>query len=421
MKFGCIAAAVAAMVAASPACAESPSGPANPAQGAALRAGAPPVSDGTVKIGLLLDLTGPFSGISGAGSAEAARMAIEDFGSTVLGRPIELVVADHHDDPNLAGSIARDWFDAQQVDAVLDVSSSSAALIVQAIARNRDKIVVLSSAGAERLTNEACSPTSIEYVFDTYAVAHTVGRAVVDHGGDTWFFVTADYSFGYDLERDTAAVVVASGGKVLGHARHPLAAPDLSSYLRLAQQSEAKVVGLADAGGDMIGAVRNAAKLGMSKAGQTIAALAAVIDDVDTLGLPTAQGMMLGEPFYWDMTDATRAWSRRFFERLHKMPNSLQAGVYSATLHYLQAVRTAGTDATGPVMEAMRNAPIDDVFTQHGHIREDGVMIHDMRLFQVKSPAESRYAWDYLDPVATIPGEQAFQPLDQSRCPLVKR
>ncbi|MBV8890042.1 MAG: ABC transporter substrate-binding protein [Alphaproteobacteria bacterium] len=378
-------------------------------------------SDGVVKLGLLLDLSGPYGNLSGRGSVAAARMAVEDFGGTVLGAPVEIVFADHHDKAEVAATTARDWFDAQHVDAIMDVSSSSAALQVQAIARSRDKIVMLSSAGAKRLTGEACSPTSVHYVFDTYAVAHTVGTALVARGGNTWFFITVDYSFGYDLENDTASVVTGSGGRVLGHARHPLDAPDFSSYLLQAQQSQAKVVGFADGGDDMIHAIQQAVKLGMRESGQTLALLSGVIDTIDTLGLATAQGMMLSEAFYWDMNDATRVWSRRFFERQRKMPNSLQAGVYSATMHYLQAVRAAGTDAADPVMEAMRAAPIDDFFAQGGHIRADGVMVHDMYLFRVKAPGESRGPWDYYELLAKIPGDQAFEPLSQSRCPLIKK
>jgi branched-chain amino acid transport system substrate-binding protein len=380
----------------------------------------PPVSDGAVKIGLILDMSGPYSELTGIGSATAARMAIEDFGGRVLGAPIELMVADHQNSTNRAGTIARDWFVNQRVDAIMDVSGSSEALIVQAIANNRDKIVSLSAPGAVRLSNEACTETSIHYVSNTRAIAQTLGSALIARGADSWFFITVDYSFGYDLENDTTEVIEASGGKVLGHARHPLGARDFGSYLAQARESHAKVLGLANAGSDMTGTIEQAARLGMIGK-QTFAGLAMRINHVDLLGPETTQGMMLTEAFYWDLNEATRAWSTRFFERVKKMPNSLQAGVYSSTMHYLQAVAKAGTDATEPVMAAMRAAPVDDFFATDGRIRADGVMVHDMYLFEVKPPAPDRAPWDYLRLVATMPGAQAFGPLSQSKCPLVQR
>jgi branched-chain amino acid transport system substrate-binding protein len=379
------------------------------------------ISDGVVRIGLLLDMSGPFANQTGIGSLTAARMAVEDFGGKVLGAPIEVVVADHHDNPDQAAAIAREWFGAGHADAIMDVAGSSEALIVQAIGRNRDKIVSLSAPGAARLTNEACSPTAIHYVYDTYATAHTLGQELVRRGGDTWFFITVDNSFGYDLENDTAAVVTANGGRILGHARHPLDTGDLSAYLEQALHSKAKVIGLANAGDDAIAAIEQAGKLDMIPGPQTFAALGMRFTSIAALGLEQAQGLMVSEPFYWDLDDATRAWSRRFFSRTNKMPNSLQAGVYSSTMHYLQAVAAAGTDATEPVMQAMRASPIDDFFARNGHIRADGVMVHDMRVFQVKSPAESKYPWDYYRLIATVPGEQAFLPLAQSKCPFLKR
>jgi branched-chain amino acid transport system substrate-binding protein len=378
------------------------------------------VSDGMVKIGLLLDMSGPYSDQNGTGSAAAAKMAVEDFGGKVLGAPIELVVADHHDDKDQAGEIARRWFGPEHVDAVLDVAGSSEAVIVQAIGRNRDKVVSLSAARATRLTNEACSPTGILYNFDTYAIAHTLGNTLVKRGADTWFFITVDYSFGYDLERDMAAVITANGGKVLGHARHPLDTKDFSSYLLQAQQSKAKAIAVANAGTDMINTVKQAAKLGIMPR-QVIAPLSLRFTGAADLGLEAAQGLMVAEPFYWDLNDATREWSKRFFARISKMPNSSQAALYSSIMHYLKAVASAGTDATDPVMAKMRSTPIDDFFTHDGHIRADGAMVHDMRLFQIKTPAESKYPWDYYRLVETIPGEQAFQPLSESKCPLVKQ
>jgi branched-chain amino acid transport system substrate-binding protein len=391
-------------------------------EGAAQTAGtAARISDGVLKIGLILDLSGPYSDNTGEGSATAARMAIDDFGGKVLGAPIEILITDHHNSADRAGQIARDWFDNQHVDAIMDVSGSSEALLVQRIADTRHKIVLLSGPGAQRLTNEACTATSVHYVFDTYSIAHTVGTALAERGQKTWFFVTVDNSFGYDLENETADVVEKSGGKVLGRARHPLDAPDLSSYLARAQESKAQVIGLADAGYDMANAIRQAAKLGMIPGPQLFTALVMRVNAVHALGLGTTQGLALGESFYWDLDEASRAWSKRFFAKLGKMPNSLQAGVYSSTMHYLQAVQAAGTDATEPVMAAMRAAPIDDFFAHGGHIRADGLMVHDTYLFQVKAPAESSGEWDLLRRVATIPGDKAFQPLSESKCPLVRK
>ena len=383
--------------------------------------GEPRISDGVVKIGLLLDMAGPYAATTGIGSVTAAQMAAEDFGGRVLGAPIEIVTADPQNNPDRAAAIAREWFGAGHVDAILDVAGSSAALIVQAIATTRHKIVSLSAPGAVRLTNEACSPTAIHYAYDTYAIAHTLGEALVQRGYDSWFFITVDYSFGYDLEGDTAEVVTENGGKVLGRARHPLDTADFTSYLAQAEQSEAKVIGLANGGADTINAIKDAARRRMIPGPQLFAALALRLNGVDNLGLATAQGMFLGEAFYWDMNEATRAWSKRFFARLHRMPNGLQAALYSSTMHYLKAVASAGTDATEPVMQAMRAAPIDDFFAQGGHIRADGLMVHDMYLFQVKEPSQSQYPWDYYRLVATVPGARAFMPLAQSKCPLVKK
>jgi branched-chain amino acid transport system substrate-binding protein len=378
------------------------------------------ISGDGLKIGLILDMGGTYSELTGMGCEAAAEMAVEDFGGKVLGAPIQVVVADHHDNADTAAAIARDWFDKQHVDAVMDVAGSSEALYVQRIADTRGKIVILNAPGANRLSGESCTATSVHYTNDTYAVAHTLGKAIVANGGKSWFFVTVDYSNGYDLEDETAAVVKASGGTVLGHARHPLGTEDFSSYLLQAQQSGAQVIGLANAGNDTTNAVKKAAKLGMIPGPQTFASLSMRINQINDLGLATTQGMMMAESFYWDESDAARAWSKRFFDRVGAMPNALQAGTYSSTMHYLQAVAKAGTDATDPVMKAMRAAPIDDFFTHNGVIRADGLMVHDMYLFRVKKPDESHYPWDYLQPVSTIPGDQAFQPLAQSKCPLVQ-
>jgi branched-chain amino acid transport system substrate-binding protein len=382
---------------------------------------AEPISDGIVRIGLLLDMSSLYADITGTGSEAAAKMAVEDFGGTVLGKPIEVLSADHQNKPDIAAAKAREWFDSTRVDALMDVAASGPALAVQEIAKERNKIAVYNGPGSVRLSNEACGPQSVHYAYDTYALAHTVGQAIVKAGGDSWFFLTADYSFGQDLQKDTSEVVAANGGKVLGAVRHPLNSADFSSFLLQAQASKAKIVGLANAGGDTTNAIKQAAEFGLAGSGQKLAGLLVYINDVNALGLKTAAGMMLSEGFYWDLDEETRTWSRRFLERTGKMPNMSQAGVYSATRHYLEAVKAVGTDATDPVMAAMRKTPIKDFFAKNGRIREDGRMVHDMYLFQVKKPEESKGAWDFYKVVATIPGDQAFQPLEKSRCPLVKK
>ena len=378
------------------------------------------ISDGTVKIGLMLDMSGPLSDTTGGGSAAAAKMAVEDFGGRVLGAPIEVLVADHENSSERAAAIARDWFAHQKVDAIMDVTGSPEALAVQGIASSRDKIISLSSAAAERLSNEACTSTSIHYVADTHSIAHTIGSALMERGDNTWFFITVDNSFGYDLERGIASVVEAMHGTVLGHARHPLDTQDFTSYLAQASHSRAKVIGLVNGGADVAATIRQAAEREMIPGPQLFAAPVMRINQVHALGLATTQGMMLSESFYWDMSEAARTWSMRFYDRTQKMPNGSQAGVYSSTLHYLRAVAHAGTDATGPVMQAMRDTPVDDFFAHNGHIRADGVMVHDLRLYQVKTPAESHEPWDYFKLVATIPGEEAVTPLAESKCPLIK-
>jgi len=294
-------------------------------------------------------------------------------------------------------------------------------LLVQAVANNRNKIVMLSAPGAERLTNEACTPTSVHYVFDTRSIAQTIGTALLARNAKSWFFVTVDYSYGYDLENDMTAVVTKQGGNVVGRARHPLQARDFESYLARARQSEARVIALANAGADTSNAMKQAVKLGMVPGSQLFAGLSMRINAVHELGTLTAQGMVLSESFYWDLDDAARAWSKRFMERVNKMPNGLQAGVYSSTMHYLRAVAATRTDDTAAVMQAMKAAPIDDFFTHGGHIRDDGVMVHPVYLFQVKSPAESHAEWDYYKLLDTVPGDKAFAPITPSRCPLLKR
>ena len=379
------------------------------------------VSDGVVKIGMIEDMSSIYADITGVGAVTAAKMAVEDFGATVLGKPIEVVSADHQNKPDIASATAREWFDSQHVDALMDVAASATALAVIEVAKTKNKIVVLNGPGAAQITNEACTPVSIHYTYDNYALSHGTGAAMVKAGYDTWFFLTADYAFGHDLEQNTSAVVKASGGQVLGGVRVPLNNPDFSSALLQAQSSKAKVVGLANAGADTTNAVKQAAEFGIVRGGQKLAGLLVFINDINTLGLEVAQGMLLTNAFYWDRNEESRAWSQRYFQRMNRMPNMAQAGIYSATTHYLKAVQAAGTDDTKAVMEKMRSAPINDFFVKDGKIREDGRMVHAMYLYEVKKPSESQRAWDYYKPVATIPPEQAFQPLSESKCPLVKK
>jgi branched-chain amino acid transport system substrate-binding protein len=380
------------------------------------------ISDDAVKIGLILDMSSLYADITGPGTVAAAQLAIEDFGGKVLGKPIQLVYTDHQNKADIAASKAREWFDREKVDAILDVAASGPALAVAQIAKEKNKITVFNGPGSVRLTNDACSAVTVHYTYDTYSLANSTARAVVEKGGDSWFFLTADYTFGTTMEKDTTDVITASGGKVLGSVRHPLNASDFSSFLLRAQSSGAKVVGLANAGGDTINAIKGAREFRLTAGGkQRLAGLLVYINDIHTLGLDAAQGMLLTTGFYWDRNEETRKWSRRFFERVKKMPNMSQAGTYSAVAHYLKAVKAAGTDETGAVMAKMKQMPVNDFFAKNGRIREDGRMVYDMYLFEVKKPSESKYPWDYYKQVATIPGDKAFQPLAASTCPLVKK
>jgi branched-chain amino acid transport system substrate-binding protein len=375
-----------------------------------------------LKLGGILDMSGLYADITGAGSETAAKMAAEDFGGEVLGRKIEIITADHLNKADLSANIARDMFDNQGVEMVFDVAASATALAALEIAKARGKIMMFNGPGSIRLTNEACGPYSVHYVFDTFAQANVTGLATVKQGLDSWFFLTADYAFGQDLEKDTTNVVLKSGGKVVGSVRHPINTSDFSSYLLQAQSSKAKVVGLANAGGDTINAIKQAAEFGLTKSGgQKLSPLLAFVTDVDSVGLETAQGLLLAEAFYWDLNDDTRAFSKRFMERVKRVPTSAQAGVYSSVTHYLKAVKAAGTTDAAAVMKIMKDTPINDFFAKQGRIREDGRMVHDMYLFEVKKPSESKGRWDDYKLLATIPGNEAFQSLEQSRCPLVKK
>jgi len=371
----------------------------------------PFLSGNVVRIGVLTDMSSIYADIGGPGSVEAARMAIADFGGYVNGKKIELLSADHHNKPDLGSAIANQWFGNDGVDVIVDVATSSVALAVQEVAHNRNKVLLISGAAASDLTGRACSPTSVHWTYDTVALANGTGGAVVRSGGDTWFFVTANYAFGLDLERDTAQVVKENGGWVLGSVRAPLMTADFSPFLSQAQSSRAKIIGLANAGGDTINSIKQAAKLGIVAGGQKLAGLLLFISDVHSLGLQTAQGLQLTSGFYWDQNDATRAWSKRFFDRMKREPTMVQAGVYGSIMHYLAAIKASGTDDGPTVVRQMKATPVDDFMTKNGRIREDGTLVRDMYLFEVKKPSESKGPWDYYKQIAVLPGEQAFKPL----------
>src|ERR1700723_1407099 len=374
-----------------------------------------------LKLGGILDMSGLYADITGPGAETAAKMAAEDFGGEVLGRKIEIIAADHLNKADLAANIARDMLDNQGVEMIYDVAASATALAAGEIAQARNKIIMFSGPGSIRLSNEACGPYTVHYVFDTFAQANVTGLAAVKSGLDTWFFLTADYAFGQDLEKDTTNVVRKAGGKVLGSVRHPLNTSDFSSYLLQAQASQAKVIGLANAGGDTINAIKQAAEFGLMKGGQKMSPLLAFVTDIDSVGLDTAQGLLLAEAFYWDLNDDTRAFSKRFSARMKRPPTSAQAGVYSSVLHYLKAVKAAGTTDAAPVMKIMKETPTNDMLAKNARIRGDGRMVHDMYLFEVKKPSESKSRWDDYKLLATVPGNEAFQSLELSRCPLVKK
>jgi branched-chain amino acid transport system substrate-binding protein len=379
------------------------------------------ISDNVVRIGVLTDMSGAYSDLAGPGAVTAAKMAVEDFiAKQKPGFKVELVSADHQNKGDIASNKAREWFDRDQVDVVTELVTSSTALAVMKVAKEKNRIALITGAGSSRITNEDCNDVSVHWAYDTYATGNGTGRAVVKQGGKTWYFLTADYAFGQSLEKDTTAVILANGGKVLGSVRHPFPSTDLSSYLLKAQASGAEVIGLANAGADTINSVKQAAEFGITPK-QTLAGLLMFITDINSLGLKATQGMYLTEAFYWDMNPETRAWSKRFYERQKKMPTMVQAGLYSAITHYLEAVKAINSDDTQKVMAQMKKVPVNDFFAKNGKIRNDGLMEHDMFLMQVKKPADSHYPWDYYNVRATIPGAEAFEPLSQSRCPLIKK
>jgi branched-chain amino acid transport system substrate-binding protein len=393
------------------------------AVGASAQAGksaAGKISGDVVKIGVLDDMSSLYADIGGQGSVVATQMAINEFGGKVLGKPIQIVSADHQNKPDVGANIARQWFDTQGVDVIVSVVNSGVALAVSKVADEKHRVFIDSGAGSSRLTNEDCNPYTVHYAYDTYATGSVTGKAVVQHGGNSWFFITADYAFGHSLQDDTTHAITATGGKVLGSVQVPLNAPDFSSYLLQAQSSGAKVIGLANAGGDTIKSIKTASEFGINKK-QTLAGLLVFITDVHSLGLQTTQGMYVATGFYWDMNDETRKFSRAFMAKRKAMPTMVQAGVYSSVLTYLKAIQAAGTDDPDAVMRQMKSMTINDAFAKGGKIRQDGRMVHDMYLAQVKSPSESKAPWDYYKILATVPGDQAFQPLSQSRCPMIKK
>lgn len=377
-------------------------------------------TDGKVKIGVLSDMAGIYSDISGTGALVAAQLAVEDFGGKALGKPIEIVSADHQAKPDVGLSIARRWIDNEGVDVIADVPVSSIGLAIQALTREKNRIFLNTAGGASDFTGKACSPLATQWSIDTYIMGSGTGRAVVQSGGKSWFFLTADYTFGHNLERDTMAAVKKAGGTVVGAARHPLNTQDFSSFLLQAESSGAQVVGLANAAGDTTRAISQARDFGLTAKGTKVAATLLFITDVHSMGLATAGGTVLTEPFYWDIDESTRAWSKRFMARNGgKAPATLQASVYSGVLHYLKAVEKVGTTDAEKVAAAMRELPINDPMIKDGYIREDGRVMRDFYLFQVKKPEESKYPWDYYKLIAKMPASEVARPLEEGGCPLV--
>ena len=379
------------------------------------------ISGGVIKIGVMSDMSSLYADIGGPGSVLAARMAVQDFGADKKGMKVEIVSADHQNKPDVGSSVARQWYDVEGVDAIADVPTSSVALAVNQVTRDKGKVFLVSGAASSDLTGKACSPNTVHWTYDTWMLANGTGSAIVKTGGDSWFFLTADYAFGHALERDTAEVVKKSGGKVLGQVRHPLNTQDFSSFLLQAQGSKAKVIGLANAGGDTINSIKQAAEFGIVKRGQSLAGLLVFISDIHGLGLQNSQGLILTETFYWDQNDQTRAFAKRFAsQNNNKYPTMVHAGVYSAVTHYLKAIEAAKTDDGTKVVEQMKKMPTDDPLFGKGRVRADGRKVHPAYLFEVKKPGESKGAYDYYKLRATIPADQAFRPEKEGGCSLVK-
>ena len=377
-------------------------------------------SDNVVKIGILNDQSGVYADFGGKWSVEAARMAVEDFGGKVLNAPVEVISADHQNKPDVAAGIARQWYDNEKVDAIMELTTSSVALAVQQITKEKKRINIVTGAATTDLTGKQCSPFGFHWAYDTRSLAVGTGGALVEQGGGTWFFITADYAFGHSLEDETARYVKSKGGKVLGAVRHPLGTTDYSSFLLQAQSSGAKVVGFANAGLDTANSIKGAAEFGLVQGGQRLAALLFTLAEVHGMGLKAAQGLVLTEGYYWDLDDQSRGFAKRFMERTGRMPNMVQAGTYSAVLQYLKAVQAAGTDAAEPVAKKLHEMPVDDFFARKGKVLPNGRMVHDMYLFQVKKPEESKAPWDYFKHLSTIPGDQAFATAKESGCNLTQ-
>ncbi len=378
------------------------------------------ISDDVVRIGVLGDMSGIYNDLSGKGAVEAVRMAVEDFGGTVLGKKIEVIFADHLNKADVGAAKAREWFDTGGVDLINDLANSGVALAVAAVAKEKKRHIIVNGASNMGITNAVCSPYAIHYAYDAYSLANGTGQTIVEQGGKTWFFLTVDFAFGIGLEAQVSDVVRKNKGRVVGAARHPLATTDFSSYVLQAQASKAEIIGIASTGADAVNAIKAAKEFGATK-NQKLAALLLWIEDIHSLGLENAQGLLLTNAWYWDMNDETRKFAQRFMKRVGKMPNMAQAADYSSTMFYLNAVKEAGTDDSDKVSAKMREMKINDMFTKNGFVRVDGRMVHDMYLWQVKTPAESKAPWDYLKPVATIPADRAFQPLELSACYLVKK
>ncbi|MDB5841078.1 MAG: transporter, substrate binding protein [Herminiimonas sp.] len=376
------------------------------------------ISNDVVKIGVIVDKTGVYAGNGGPGAVKAVEMAVKDFGGKVNGKPIEVVNADYQNKVDIALSKAREWIDRDQVDMIIESTDSAAAIAMQKLGADKKRIMIFAGSASTALTNKECSPYGIHYVYDTYALATGTGRAIMQEGGDTWYFLTADYAFGHSLEKDTTKVVQEMKGKVVGTIKHPLSASDFSSFLLQAQASKAKIVALANSGKDTQTAVLQANEFGLTKSGQKLATLLIFDTDIKGLGLPVAQGLLFTTGFYWDLNDETRAWSRRFFPLHNAMPTMIQAGVYSATMHYLKSIQATGSDNADVVMKKMKETPINDFFAKGGKIRNNGRMIHDMYLAEAKKPSESKEEWDMIKIKRVIPGEQAFQPLSENTCSL---
>ena len=368
-----------------------------------------------LKIGVLTDLNSVYSDIGGKGNIEAAKMAIEDFGGQMFGKPIELVSADATK-PDVAATLARKWWEQENVDAIIDMPTSATALAVMELSKQFEKPLLITDAASSDITGKSCSPYTVHWTYDTYSNANTVGKAIVKQGGDSWYFITVDYAFGHSIEKDVSGVVTNAGGKVVGSVRHPLNSPDFSSYLLQAQQSKAKVIGMANGGGDTINLIKQAGEFGITAGGQKLAGIVMFISDIHSLGLKTAQGLIITEGYYWDKDDLSREFGKKFFARMNRMPTMNQVSTYSATMHYLKAV---GARDTKPVMAKMREMPVRDYFTQNGVLREDGRMVHSMLLLEVKKPEESKYPWDYYKVLAELPGDEVFRPLKDGGCPLV--